>query len=176
MKSVALALVLLFAPFLAQAQIKYSDSMFRRGIEELSTSPIYVLVSVRDEATGEERVVCTEGHGLLVSIAIENGLDLSKRDWWLEAQALAMSQPGRVFSFANQDAQLRASYGEAELARVRDRLSSKSDAELRQEIRGGRYRTNSYAEQIIVAHVLLARGILVGRQDYAGGLYLAESR
>ena len=167
------ALVLMLAISNAHAQGAYTEFMFRKGIENLSTAPHYVLVSIRDEATGEQRLLCTEGAGLVFAILIEHRLE-PNRQGMLQAIAIAAAQPDRVFSFANPDARIEAFYGETELSPVRERLSLRSDAELRAQLRGGRYPFSSPMERLLIAHVLLERGILVGRQDYAGGLYLAE--
>lgn len=55
-----LTLFRLLASSIAWGQ-SYTNAMYRRALEHETTSPLYVLVTLRDDAAGSDRVVCVLG-------------------------------------------------------------------------------------------------------------------
>ena len=169
------ALLLLLLSVTALAQSSYTDSMYRRALENESTAPSYVLVSLRDPATGSERVGCIPAPFLLGAIHVEYRFafdDAGSR----QALAQALKQRDRLFSFADPRARANVQplYSPEVLSQTRERLSTVSDAQLREEARRQGFDGFNAADRDAVAHVLLERGILVGIADLTGRIYLAE--
>ena len=169
------ALLLLLVSVTALAQPSYTDSMYRRALENESTAPSYVLVSLRDDVAGSERLVCVPAPFLLGAIHFEYhfGFDAAGSR---QALALALKQPDRLFSFTDPRARanVQPRYSPEVLSQTRERLSTVSDAQLREEARKQAFDGFNAADRDAVAHVLLERGILVGIADRTGRIYLAE--
>jgi hypothetical protein len=181
---VVASLCLVFAT--AHAETGYTQRMFRRAMARdnlavsgsVSSSALYLLISVCDRKSGAERVVCVTSNLLSGAIHMEYHLPYDIAGDRKEFE-IAMSQPNRHFCFRSAKAanNIWVTYSPATLAEVRRRLADKSPAELRAEVdRQGRlnekpwWHTQRY--QSAVAHVLLERGILVGQADYTGALFL----
>jgi hypothetical protein len=169
------ALLLLLVSVSALAQPGYTDSMYRRALENESTAPSYVLVSLRNDEAELARLVCIPAPFLLGAIHAEYHLgydDSGSR----QALAKALEQPGRVFSFTDARARdnVQPRYSAEVLSQTRERLSAMSDAQLREEARNQAFDGFNPADRDAVAHVLLERGILVGIADRTGRIYLAE--
>src|SRR5262245_46840672 len=168
----------------------YTDEMYRRALETRGgTAPLYVLISLRDDSTDSERVVCISAPYLFGAIQDEYGLG-SDEAGYRRAFDIATSQPGRVFSFSER---ARSSwpplYSVEAVAAVREELESMSDQELREQLRDPdsllsalqnttllEFQRTDYAltYREPIAHVLLERGILVGQGDIVSALYLAK--
>lgn len=162
----------------------YTEAMYRRALENRSTAPSYVLISLREKET--ERPTCIPAPFLLGAIQIEKHLDYNEQG---EAQtlAIALSQPGRAFSFSDPEAlrNVQPRYSSGTLEEVQALLAQKSDSELRVEVGRSdgwlhqRYRSkepfsHAAAYRDAIAHVLLERGIAVGIGDRTGALYLTD--
>src|SRR6185295_17580104 len=108
--------------------------MYRRALEDNTTAPLYVLISLHDDATGSEREVCVSAPFLLGAIHIEYELGYDEADI-RKALEIATSQPGRVFSFNERArANFPPLYSAEAVAAVRQRLESMSDQELREQL------------------------------------------
>jgi hypothetical protein len=162
--------VLLCLSSLAQAGNVYTDDMFRTGLEERSTSPLFVLITLRNARTGEDREACIPGPFLLGAIHRERRLPYDARGS-AEALSIALSQHDRVFTFKRLDAlrNVQPRYTPALLAEVRNKLSGGTVREL---LAGQNY---DGGMRDAIAHVLLERGTLVGITDMGGNLYVYES-
>lgn len=176
------ALTLLFATCLtALAQTNYTEAMYRSALDTESTSPLYVLITLHEDKTNTARLVCVAAPFLLGAIQIEHHLDYNKAGQQ-KALALATAQPDRIFSFTDSKARsnIQPRYSPEILVQVRQLLAAMSDAQLRDEVRTfdtplqKRMFAESVAYRDAVAHVCLERGILVGRADMSGLLYLAQ--
>jgi hypothetical protein len=143
--------------------------MYRIALAEVSTSPLYVLVTVHDVKTGQDREVCIPGTFLLGAIHMERHLRYDARGS-AEALNIALSQANRTFSFSRPDAlrNVRPRYMPALLAEVRKKYAEASVGELlgAQNYDGGM--------RDAIAHVLLERGTLVGIADMGGNLFIYE--
>jgi hypothetical protein len=171
----------------ALAASKYTDHMYRKAVDDDSTSPLYLLFTLHDPKTGADRVVCAPGIGLVGAIHFEHHLDfdeISRK----AARRIALSQLRHRFVFSNRKAlhTVRPYYSEKVLTEVRQLLARKSNSQLIHEgtlytahpqytlddVYAKRSRRDREAYQDATAHVLLERGILVGSDDRTGLLYV----
>jgi hypothetical protein len=163
----------------AQAASRYTDDMFRAALAKHSTSPDYVLATVRDARTGSSRVVCVESGSLEAALHIEHRQPWNEFGSRRVAQLLAAS-PDRTYTFSDPAAlaHVTASYSPELLAKVRSILSSHSNAQLRSEPLGWLYvgkPLRAYtAYRDAAAHVLLERGILCARGCVVSNLIVDE--
>jgi hypothetical protein len=182
----ATLLVLFATCSTAFAANHYTDRMFRRALDEQITSPFYVLFTLNDPVTRTRRDVATTSNLLLGAIHFEYHIDFDEAGV-AKATRIAASRPRHEFTFRSRKAvrNVQPYYSEAVLARVRQLLAPRSNAQLIQdgmlhteypryelaEIYGKRDRKNYAAYRDATAHVLLERGILVGMDDISGMLY-----
>jgi len=189
--------VLLLTGTSALASSGYTPDMFRTAMAKdnvavsgsMSLSPLYVLVTVKDPKTHQEREVCTLASFLTGAIIDEHHLAYDNAGE-RKAFDIAMSTPNRVFEFKNRKARrnVAPSYTPEQLAQARRLLQSRSGAQLRREAEPDPLKEpnqQSYVTQIYrrdingkfwssdalmdaVAHVLLERGILVGNGHIGG--------
>jgi hypothetical protein len=198
-----LVVALLLSVATAQAATRYTQEMFRRGVQQAQTlgaiGPLYVLITLRAPGSNAERDAATPAPFLLGAIDIENDLDFPdpehppKNDNEIRAKLqrnelqIALSQPDRVFLFRKPRARknVEPRYTPAILAQARQQLSGRS----RDEIIAAARARESWLHRIYtskrdlasfrayrdaVAHALLERGILVGQRDDYTNLYVAE--
>src|SRR5205807_875704 len=132
-RSILLFVILASSTF---AQSKYSDSMYSKALVRRSTAPLYVLFTLHNDKTGEDRVVCTVGPFLLGAIEMQYGKQFEKR--LLE---IALRQPGHRFTFKNPKALKNIEAGDTpeKFAEAREYLQGMSDAQLRQNIANGTF-------------------------------------
>jgi hypothetical protein len=168
----------------AIAGSNYSEGMYRKAIRDNeSTSSLYLLFTLHDAKTGEDRVVCTLSTGLLGAIHFERNLDFDTASQE-KAVAMALSQPHR-FSFSNKKAiyTVEPRYSEAMLADFRRRLSKMSRSQIVAALEGYEldklYRTGPTSrwdnQHAALAHALLERGILVGQADRTATLFVERT-
>lgn len=176
---------------------EYTPAMFRTAMAKdnmavsgsMSLSPLYVLITLRDPKTHQEREVCTLASFLTGAIIEEHHLDYDNAGE-RKAFDIAMSAADRVFEFKNRKARRNAApgYTPQQLEQVRQLLRSRSRAQLVREAEPDPFKEpnqQSYVTQIYrrdikgnfwssdalmdaVAHVLLERGILVGNGHIGG--------
>jgi hypothetical protein len=170
----------------AMAQPGYTDDMYRRGLDNQSTAPLFVLVTLVDPKAGSERTACVDAPFLLGAIHIEYRLSYDEAGT-TKAMEIALNQPGRKFTFKNAKARANARvvYPVELENSMREELKEKSDAQLRDGLETyngelhllyrpkGTYTTDA-AGLHAVCQVLLERGILVGHTDIGYQLYLEE--
>jgi hypothetical protein len=178
--------LILLAPLAAMAQSGYTDDMYRRGLANQSTAPLFVLVTLVDTKSGSERAACVDAPFLLGAIHIEHRLSYDDAGT-SKAMAIALNQPDRRFSFKSAEAlaNVQPMYSAEVADSMRGKLTGKSDAQLREGLETykgelhllyrpkGIHKTN-VADLHAVCEVLLERGILVGHTDIVYQLYLAE--
>ncbi len=178
-RTVSCFLVLLFAATSARAQqsSRYSDAMFRAAIDNHSTAPNYVLVTIREGGNGSATLVCIEAPFLEGALHREHDIAYSEsgdRD----VRKLLFASHDHTYTFSKSEALANVAprYTPEVLAQVRSTLASRSKAELRPELLASLYEGKhgeSYAAyRDAIAHVLLERGILCGRGCVVGTLYV----
>jgi hypothetical protein len=133
MNRVLLLLALTVTTSLAQS--RYTESMYRKAVIEQSTSPLYVLFTLHDPKTGQDKTICTTANLLLGAIHMEYGLDYDKAGEKRELET-ALQQPGHRFTFTKRKALRNLESGDTPqmLAEARHYLKSMSDAQIRQNI------------------------------------------
>jgi hypothetical protein len=185
-RSVFCALVLC-SVFAARAG-SYTDDLFARALENESTAPDYVLISVIDPDTHTKRIVCTTANLFLGAIHREHGLGYTEADR-KRAKEIALNQRGRIFVFRNKTALANLSdYATPEaLSEVQKIFATKSDSELldgklvesltvcRPDLpyKEAVARHNAYRDA--VARSLLERGIGCKMGDFVDALYPYQS-
>src|SRR5260370_15430329 len=181
MNRVLLLLALTVTTSLAQS--RYTESMYRKAVIEQSTSPLYVLFTLHDPKTGQDKTICTTANLLLGGIHMDYGLDYDKAGEKRELET-ALQQPGHRFTFTKRKALRNLESGDTPqmLAEARHYLKSMSDAQIRQNI--ANQKLDSWCKRVpirqwqscqaAIAHVLLERGMLVGQGDYVPELYLGR--
>ena len=163
------------------AQSKYTNSMYRKAILNESTAPLYVLFTLHDSKTGEDRVACTTGNFLVGAIHMEYGLDYDKAGE-KRGFEIALQQSYHRFTFTKTKTlrNLEPADTPEMLAKAREYLKNMSDVQIRQGIANqalddlcDRTPIRQWEScQAAIAHVLLERGMLVGHGDYVAKLYL----
>jgi len=161
-------------------------------VVRLSSTPLYVLIAVKDPTAGTQRDVCVLSSSLEAAIAVEHKLDRS--DDARKIFDIAMAAPNRTFTFNNPKARELVSpvYTPKQLTDVRKLLEGLSQRELRREakvdlskgpgeqssvtkiyrqMQGKRF-WSSDSYKVAVAHFLLEHGILVGELHDTGVLYV----
>ena len=200
-----LVAALLLSAATAQAGTRYTQEMFRRGVQQAltftsATGPLYVLVTLRRPGTSAERTVATPAPFLLGAIEIEFHLKFPdpehppKNDDEIRAKLerkelqIALSQPDRVFLFRNPQARgnVELRYTPAILAHARQQLSGHSRGAIIAAVRARKswlhriYTSKRGLESFrayrdSVAHALLEQGILVGQRDDYTGLWVPDN-
>jgi hypothetical protein len=128
-------LLLAFTVTTSLAQPRYTESMYRKAVIEQSTAPLYVLFTLHDPKTGQDKTICTTANFLLGAVHIEYGLDYDKAGE-KRGLAIALQQPGHRFTFAKRKALRNLASADTPqiLAEARQYLKGMSDAQIRQNI------------------------------------------
>ena len=160
-------------------------SLFESALENESTSPSFVLITVIDEQSGEQSVVCTAAPFLLGALHRELGAGYGQ-EGVARVKAAARASPALTFRFSKSKAlaNVRSRYTATILETVRVRLAGLSDADLLDgfawssgplhEIYTDAPDGSAYRDA--VAHILLERCIGVRRADRSGMLQLRADR
>ena len=158
---------------------------FASAIENNSTSPNYVLVTIVNEVTKETRLICTPAPFLLGALHKEHHLAYDAAGSG-KAKELALAAKDRIFYFSNSDAlkNVEPRYDDKILTEMRASLKGFSGEELKTGFRGDgkgleklymkRPANQSSAYRDAIAHVLLERGYLPRQGCVAGYLILDD--
>lgn len=150
----------------------YTTAMYRHAFTNSSTSPDYILITVKDGRTGASVVTCTISNFLLGALEIEHGLPYDR------SEKMALHNADRTFVFSNPKAldNLPRYYSDAMLDEMRKEIGSKTDNDLLTThfvqtlyLQKGK---NYQAYLDACAQVLLERGISCVQEDRTGGLRL----
>lgn len=111
------------------------EAAVRGSFVNLTTSPSYVMITIVNANTGEEHLTCTTANFFSGAIQKEFGLEFDAQGL-KKAEALALSNKEHRFIFSNEEAwrNIPDVFSDQELADVRERFSSLSNAELRRQI------------------------------------------
>jgi hypothetical protein len=167
------------ATLMASENGNYSYALFARAIKEESTSPMFVLITLHDPATGTNRRISTAAPFLLGAIHTEHDIpytDAGEK----QAKQLALRNWNNVWMFAKSTAleNVRPSYTSSDLTRMRERVAALNSSNLKAQLHllssevPGMNRAHKRSLVDAAAHALLERGILVGQADRTGDLYL----
>jgi hypothetical protein len=160
----------------------YTSSMFARAVSKQSTSPLYVLITVRNGNTGAVEETATPAPLLLWALSVEKHLSYDPKSL-PELRRIANSEPSRTFVFTSNTVidRIRRLYTTQQLAEARRFIERVSSDDLRQQIRAGESTVHAFynhregqlfqSYEDALAHALLERGILVGANDRTSLLY-----
>ncbi len=138
--------------------------LYWRAMQNHTTAPNFILVFVSRRGAPPEAMVM-EPASLITALEYEAIPD------WVPTRACALARKDRTFLFASFEALklVRRRYTDADLERARRQLAECSDAGI---LRGGCLEyTDSYAA---LAHALIERGLLPGRDGVSGRLYVVR--
>ncbi len=175
-------------------QSHYTRDMYERAIAhdnpavsgEVSFTPLYVLIRLKDRWSSKSRLVSTLSSSL--SRAIETQYDIDALRGSRRVYEIAKSHFDAPFDFSNPKARryVEPTYTPNIRNEVRRALAGKSPAELKKEVAQDNssltklYRRDEGSRLIesdrykdAVAHVLLENGILVGEAHGTTRLYVA---
>ena len=177
--SVAAAAVLgtchvLAAPAPAQNQPHQSPESFAAAIRANSTSPVYVLITVVDDSTGQARTGCNTANLLLGAIHMEYGLAYDAAAI-ATAQNMALTNTSHVFHFSKPEAlaNIAFRYSAHDMEVARQLIQPLNDQQLREDFLNRReLRGISFAERDARACALIERGLSVREADRSGELLL----
>ena len=163
--------------YAAEAPKGLSAVQFESALQNISTAPNYILITVVNGNTGYQATACMEAEFLLTALNIEHNLK------WAEAVAFALAQPDRTFKFSDTNALKRVerAYSDHILQEARDFLAKLTV----DEINAATFDQNSMFYEFCarepgafgvrfpaIAHVLSERGILCGRSCKPGLFYI----
>ncbi len=158
-------------------ETNFTEAMYRRALNDGSTSPLYVLILLNEDKGNTNRWICIPAPFLLGAIHMEYHLEYDQTG---EQQALdmAIKQYGMAFSFSDPKAfkNVQPRYSPEMLAEVRRSLPPISNSQRDVSALTGIYsnKKDYMAYRDALAHVLLERGFQAGIADITGGLYVAQ--
>jgi hypothetical protein len=109
-----------------------SPASYEAAIQNASTAPSYVMVTIVDANTNIERTTCTTANFLAGAIHLQYALPFNA-EGGRKATELALSNTAHRFTFSSEAAlrNISASFSPEELAEVRARFAPLSNEELR---------------------------------------------
>ncbi|CAJ0769849.1 hypothetical protein [Ralstonia chuxiongensis] len=161
-----------------------SQASFDAAIENHSTSPSYVKITVVDATTGTSQSTCTTANLLLGAIHLEHDIPFGQSGG-ADAERLALSNSGHTFRFTKHSAvaNIPVAFTDADLAFVRDKLKGLSEAELRDgfSVHGKLHSIymrlplkQGYAYRDAIACVLIEHGLSPRMADITGQIRIAQ--
>jgi hypothetical protein len=166
----------LAAPALVQNQPHQPPESFAAAIHDNSTSPVYVLITVVNDATGEARTGCNTANLLLGAIHMEYGLAYDAAAV-ANAQNMALTNTSHVFHFSKPEALANVAfrYSPDDMAAARRLIEPLNDQQLREGFSDrGELQVSSLAVQDARACALIERGLWVRMADRTGKLLLGR--
>jgi hypothetical protein len=164
----------LAGPAPEQSPPHQSHENFSAAIRDNSTSPVYVLITVVDDTTGQARTGCNTANLLLGAIHDEYGLTYDTTAV-ANAQNMALTNPSHVFHFSKAEAlaNIAFRYSPQEMEQARQLIQPLNDQQLREAFsERGKLQVNTLAVQDARACALIERGLRVRMADRSGKLLL----
>ena len=161
-------------PALEQSRPHQSPESFSAAIRDNSTSPVYVLITVVDDTTGQARTGCNTANLLLGAIHMEYGLTYDAAAV-ANAQNMALANPSHVFHFSKPEAltNIAFRYSPHDMEVARQLIQPLNDQQLREGFSDrGELQVSSFAVQDARACALIERGLWVRMADRTGKLIL----
>lgn len=160
---------------------------FERAATNLSSAPSYLMATVVNDTTGENKRVCIEGTELFQAIRLQNNWGRGwsgSRENWDKAKRFILGNATRTYHFTKPEAwqAVQPHYTPEMLAVVQERSKKYSTVQLAAIFAHDRHsevvlrQNESPAEERgffeASAYVLTDRGLLVGRGDFGNSLYV----
>jgi hypothetical protein len=155
------------------------DSYFKNAIEDESTSPYFIVITVVNDSTGNAQTLCTTANFFLGAIHIEYAIPYDSSGERV-AELIVLSNHSRIYHFAKRASldNIPITYDSTILNQAREKLSTMTDP------RHGRafdskpvvFKPPEGLEKYpdAVAHVLVESGFRVRRADVTGQLLLND--
>ena len=104
---------------------------YERAIKHQASAPYYLMVTVVNDTTGEQKTVCLEGPQLFDAVRIENNLGHGRKDW-NKTQQLLLGNAAHTFHFTNTAAwnRVQPRYSAQTLSAVAEEFRSFATIEL----------------------------------------------
>ncbi len=150
----------------AQSNPPQSQAAFERAINDSSTSPYYVLITVKDSTTNQSTTYCTLANFLLGAIHREYDLGFDT-EGGKQAQKIAIENSDHVFSFGRTEAlkNVHVRYSPTDLESARISLTERGLSNTIDSI-------FSYGYRDAVACLLIEQGYSPWVADRSGKLKL----
>jgi hypothetical protein len=162
--------------FLFLSMPQQPDSLFRTAIEDESTAPYFLLVTIVDDSTGISRPICTTANLFLGAIHIEYNLNYDGAGE-LEGQRIALSNTKREYHFSRRAAlnNIRFTYGPEILDSIRVKLSHIPKDAIQRELAKYGFRMIPEVKMYrnAVAHALIELGFFI-REDCVTGAIISD--
>jgi len=160
-----------------------SQESYEAAIQNRSTAPSYVLITVIDDTTGSSRTGCITANFLEGAIHFEYDLPFDESGI-KKAMAMLLANTKHEFHFSRRKATGNVSFNHsrADVDEVREKLSKYTNDELRQGFSPygalhSLYQTGRHAAmRDAIACVLIERGLSPGMGDVTDQLWLAPSK
>ena len=162
------------APDSAQTQSLQSPESFEAAVRDNSTSPVYVLITVVDDTTGQTKTGCTTANLLLGAIHMEYGLPYDQAAV-ASAEDMALANSRHVFHFSKADAlnNVAFHYSPQDMEAAHQLIQPLSDEQLHKAFsQRGELQAMSWATRDARACALIERGLWVRVADMTGSLLL----
>ena len=159
-----------------QSPPQQSAESFAAAFHDRSSSPVYVLITVVDDTTGQARTGCTEANFVLGAIQREYGFgsdaaaDTNERN-------MALANTSHVFHFSKPEALANVAfrYSPHDMEVARQLIQPLNDEQLREGFTDrGALQTSSAATEDARACALIERGLRVRMADVTGKLELDQ--
>lgn len=164
--SVILALTIALISLMSSAQIDDHPKfkMFCEAFNNHSTTPNYIVITVRNMNTGEEKEICTEAPFLRGAINYETG------EWGFSYK----KHKTRYFKFHQDSALLNISfnlYTKDDLDKYTKKINV---SEIVNQVKNGKLTTKTFMgdkkEQLMFAHLMFNNGVMMTRGCIAGNI------
>ncbi len=153
--------------------------LFRTALENESTSPQYLVVTVTDTNSGTTKEICTLAPFLEGAIHLEFSLDYDSTGV-RTVREIALKSNERTFKFGNKDALKNIGFHKYpdketlfnywDSIEVSDYETHKSNDSFGVMYFG----TSGKTEQLMFAHLMFINGMLTGNADITGELYFGD--
>ncbi len=166
-RELLLLLAIGLLPLASKAQVNSETKfkMFCTALDNFSTAPNYIVVTVKNLKTGEIKEICTEAPFIEGAVGYETGNSFLK----------CSDYKTRYFEFANDSALRNISfdlYSKKELAKFAKTIDVEKSV---QQVKSGGIITKGFSghndkEQLMFAHLMFNNGILMSRGCIAGNI------
>lgn len=159
-----LAFALVFLTTKAQVDDQTKFKMFCSALDNFSTAPNYIVVTIKNKKTGETKEVCTEAPFIHGAMGRETG------DWTFNCK----NYKTRYFEFTKDSALWNISFD----LYTRDDLDKYAKtinvAEIVQQVKSGKLISKTFMgdrkKQIMFAHLMFNNGVMMTRGCIAGNI------
>ena len=160
--------------------------MYCAALNNFSTAPNYVVITVKNLNTGEIKEICTEAPFLMGAVTRQTGKNtstVSRNGVLYVGSTVCEDYPNRYFEFSKEDALENISYDLYSESELNNYAKNINVTDVVQRVKNGTLRENTFCydnyekcrkEQIMFAHLMFNSGIMMTRGCVAGnvcGLY-----